>query len=146
MQEGWILVPLAYGFVARVVAGPRFSPLARFVTGVVTPRLPIRHRFVPGPPKRFAQGIGVVFSSGAVVAWWASWAPVALTLIAGLTVAATLEAALGLCLGCVVFGRLMWWGVIPESVCVACADLSARLPLAAAPANRRGQATTGSAG
>ena len=39
VREWWVLVPLAYGFVARVLAGPRFSPLGRVVTQVVTPRL-----------------------------------------------------------------------------------------------------------
>ena len=27
LGQTWILVPLAYGFVARVAAGPRYSPL-----------------------------------------------------------------------------------------------------------------------
>ena len=64
----WLLVPLAYGFVARVLAGPRFSPLGLFVTKVAVPRLPFEARPVPGPPKRFAQGIGATLSVGAVLA------------------------------------------------------------------------------
>ena len=67
-REWWLLVPLAFGFVARVASGPRFSPLGRLVTGVITPAIARRSdrspRLVPGPPKRFAQGIGVVFSVG----------------------------------------------------------------------------------
>jgi hypothetical protein len=31
------------------------------------------------------------------------------------------------CLGCIVFNRLMRWGVIPADVCEACNDISARL-------------------
>ena len=58
---------LAYGFVARVLAGPRLSPLALFVTRVVTPRLGLPERPVPGPPKRFAQAIGAAFSLTALV-------------------------------------------------------------------------------
>ena len=58
----WVLVPLTYGFVARVLSGPRFSPLGRVAVHVVAPRLPQHERLVPGPPKRFAQGIGVAFS------------------------------------------------------------------------------------
>jgi hypothetical protein len=45
-----LLVTLAYGFVARVLAGPTLRPLGRVVTGVVRPRLPIEPREVPGPP------------------------------------------------------------------------------------------------
>jgi hypothetical protein len=47
-------------------------------------------------------------------------------LIAGLTVAASLEAFVGLCLGCVMFARLMKWGLIPTTVCEACNDISKR--------------------
>src|SRR5687768_17245505 len=63
----WLTVPLAYGFVARVLTGPKASPLGQLVTRVVTPRLPVAPRLVPGPPKRFAQGIGVAFSVTALV-------------------------------------------------------------------------------
>ena len=37
---GWVLVPLTYGFVARVLAGPRLSPLGLLATQVVAPRPP----------------------------------------------------------------------------------------------------------
>ena len=32
VREGWLLVPLVYGFAARVAAGPTFSPLGQLVT------------------------------------------------------------------------------------------------------------------
>ena len=130
-HQWWLLLPLAYGFLARVLSGPRFSPLGRFVTSVVTPRLGnVQHRFVPGPPKRFAQGVGFAFSGGALVAVAAGSQAVATALIAGLVVAATLEAAFSFCLGCMVFARLMAWGVIPASVCEECNDISRRLAAA----------------
>jgi hypothetical protein len=58
----WMTLVLAYGFLARVLTGPTLSPLGRFVTGYVTPRLAVEPRLVPGPPKRFAQGIGAAFT------------------------------------------------------------------------------------
>ena len=58
----WATVVIAYGFVARVLTGPTLSPLGQLVTRVVTPRLGIPERPVAGPPKRFAQGMGVAFS------------------------------------------------------------------------------------
>jgi hypothetical protein len=128
--SGWVLAPLAYGFVARVLSGPRFSPLGRLVTQVVTPRLDVDHRFVAGPPKRFAQGIGAVFSLGAAIAHLAGAETLAYVLIAALTGAALLESALGVCLGCIGFSWLMRLGVIPESVCTECADISRRLAMA----------------
>jgi len=128
---GWVLAPLAYGFVARVLAGPRFSPLGRLVTQVVTPRLDLDHRFVAGPPKRFAQGIGAVFSVGAAIAHVAGVEPLAYVLIAFLTSAALLESVLAVCLGCIGFSSLMRLGLIPQSVCAECADISRRLSTAA---------------
>jgi len=134
-REWWVLLPLAYGFLARVLTGPRLSPLGAFVTHVVTPALSRRypdyqHRFVAGSPKRFAQGVGLVFSGGALVATAVGAPSVAVALIAGLVVAATLEAVFAFCLGCVVFQQLMRIGVIPESICLECADISQRLAAA----------------
>ena len=124
IRQWWVLVPLAYGFLARVLTGPRLSPLGQFVTRVLTPRIDRQHRFVPGPPKRFAQGMGLAFSAGALLAWGLGAHPVTYVLIAGLVVAATLESVFALCLGCVVFNRLMRWGLIPAEVCEECNDLT----------------------
>lgn len=123
----WLLAVLAYGFVARVATGPTLSPLGQLVTRVVTPRLPVAARLVPGPPKRFAQAIGAVLSVTAAVLHFgfAATGP-ALVLVAMITAAATLEAAFGLCLGCLLFNRLITMGVIPPHTCSACADLRVR--------------------
>ena len=121
-REGWLLAPLVYGFLARVLAGPRFSPLGQIVTRVITPRLRNEHRFVPGPPKRFAQGIGLAFTGGAAAAWALGAPAVGIVLIAALLVAATLEAVFALCLGCIAY-RFFW-------ECDDCNDISERLCLA----------------
>jgi len=127
-QPEWLLLVLAYGFVARVLTGPRLSPLGFAVTQFVTPHLPVEAKFVPGPPKRFAQGIGATLSVGAVIAAYGFGAlGVAWVLVAFILVAATLESVFALCLGCKIFAGLMRIGVIPESVCVECADMSDRL-------------------
>ena len=63
----WMTIVLAYGFVARVLAGPTLSPLAQLVTRVLTPALGREPRLVPGPPKRFAQGIGAAVTVTAAV-------------------------------------------------------------------------------
>ncbi len=127
IRQWWVLVPLAYGFLARVLSGPRFSPLGQLATRVITPRLHIEHRFVPGPPKRFAQGVGLVFSGGALLAWGLGGHAVSYVLIGGLVVAATLESVFAICLGCIVFNRLMRWGFIPADVCEECNDISRQL-------------------
>jgi hypothetical protein len=128
----WMPALLAYGFVARVLAGPRFSPLALVVTRVVRPSLPIEGRLVPGPPKRFAQLLGAIFTvTAAVLTYGFDRFDLAQWVLAILLVPASLEAFLGFCMGCQVFGWLMRAGIIPESVCVECADISQRLGTAA---------------
>ena len=127
LREWWVLLPLTFGFLARVLTGPRLSPLGQFVTRVVTPRLRIQHRFVPGPPKRFAQGMGLVFSGVALAAWGFDVTILSYVLIVGLIGAATLESVFAICLGCIVFNQLMRWNLIPDSVCVECADVNRRL-------------------
>lgn len=120
----WLVLPLAYGFIARVAAGPRFSPLGLLVTRVIRPRLRVAPRLVPGPPKRFAQGVGVVFTTSAAVLALGFDRPAAARVVLGLlVVAASLEAFLGFCLGCKVFALLMRLGVIPPEVCERCNDL-----------------------
>jgi hypothetical protein len=129
LRQQWLLVPLAYGFWARVLTGPTMSPLGQLATRVIAPRLGVRPRPVAGPPKRFAQAIGVLFSSAAVVLWFGIGAHTAAWVVIGLlAAAAVLESAFGLCLGCKVFTVLMRTGLVPETVCEACADITAHLP------------------
>ncbi len=122
-REGWLLAILALGFAARVATGPTLSPLGQFSVRVATP-LAERHggvqsRRVPGPPKRFAQAIGLAFSAGAAAAWLAGLPAVSYVLIAGLLVAASLEAFFAVCLGCIAYSAI--WG------CADCDDISERL-------------------
>lgn len=121
----WLLVPLAYGFVARVLTGPTLSPLGQLVTRVVTPRLDVAPKPVPGPPKRFAQGIGAAISVTALILHVGlGLTGAAQSLLAILLVAATLESVFAYCIGCRVFALLMRWGVIPASVCESCNNLA----------------------
>jgi len=123
----WVLFPLAFGFVARVLTGPTLSPLGQLATRIIVPHLPFAERPTAGPPKRFAQGMGATMAVAALLAQFAFDAAGVATVLAGMiVVAATLESAFGYCLGCKVFGLLMRAGVIPEDVCDACNDISRR--------------------
>lgn len=129
VRAEWMLWVLAYGFVARVASGPTFSPLGLLVTRVLVPRLALAERPVPGPPKRFAQGIGAALTVSAVVlAYGLGESGAAFALVAMLVVAAGLEAFAGVCLGCKIFALLMRVGVIPATVCERCNDLWAPRP------------------
>jgi hypothetical protein len=123
-SQRWLILVLAYGFVARVLTGPTLSPLGQVVTRVITPRLGLEGRPVPGPPKRFAQAIGATFTvTAAILAYPVGSLFAAKVVLALLLVAASLEAFAGYCLGCKAFALLMRLGVIPEEVCERCADL-----------------------
>lgn len=125
--QHWLLFVVAYGFVARVTAGPTLSPLGRIATQVVVPLLGRPPKLVPGPPKRFAQSVGAVFSLTALVLHFGFGATLAADVVLGLlAVAASLEAFFAVCLGCMMFGRLMRAGVIPRDVCESCDDLWVR--------------------
>ncbi len=126
----WILVPLAYGFWARVLSGPKLSPLGWAAMHVIAPRLGEKV-YVPGPPKRFAQAIGTVMSSGALLfGLILGDHTVADVLLVLFIPAAGLESIFGYCVGCKGFALLMRAGVIPQSVCLECADISGRLGVA----------------
>ena len=120
-QQGWLLPVLAYGFVARSLTGPTLSPLGLLATRVVTPRLPIRHRYSPGPAKRFAQTIGAAFTISASAVWFTGHHLAASVLLGVIVVFATLESGFGLCVGCRTFYLGMRLGLVPPSVCEDCA-------------------------
>lgn len=135
-RQWWLLVPLAYGFWARALTGPTLSPLGQLATRLVAPHLGAP-RLVPGPPKRFAQCMGVAFSTTSLVLWAGFGQEAAgLAVLALLTVAASAEAFLGFCAGCRIFGLLMQRGVIPGDWCESCGDLSRRHPELAAGSRR----------
>ncbi|HEY2374137.1 MAG TPA: DUF4395 domain-containing protein [Gaiellaceae bacterium] len=125
-QQGWLIPVLAYGFIARALTGPTLSPLGLLATRVVTPRLHVAHRYAPGPAKRFAQAIGAVFTVVATVLWFGFGEhTAALALVAVIAVFASLEGAVGLCVGCRVFYVAMRIGLVPPSVCEDCAPFVA---------------------
>jgi hypothetical protein len=129
LQLPWLTAVIAYGFLARVASGPTLSPLGQLATRAIVPRLPVAPRPVPGPPKRFAQGIGATLSlTATMLALGFGADTAAYALLGALIVAATLESVFGLCLGCKAFALLMRLGVIPPEVCERCANAAVELP------------------
>ena len=124
-NAAWLLIPITYGFVARVATGPTLSPLGQFAVRVAAPRLTAWHKSVPGPPKRFAQAIGAALSITATVLWLSVGWPDARWALVVLLPGAALEGFVGFCVGCTIFGWLMRAKLVPASVCAECGDLSA---------------------
>lgn len=119
----WLVALLAYGFIARVLAGPRLSPLGLLATRFVAPRLG-RPKLVAGPPKRFAQAIGATVTSAAVILV-ALGHPLGAQILLGLMIiAAGLESLFAFCIGCKIFAGLMRLGWVPAETCEACNNLT----------------------
>ena len=116
----WVLIFILYGFLARVLTGPTLSPIGLIATKILVPLFGNPEKLVPGPPKRFAQAIGLVFSAAALIALLFSEISATRYLIGILGVFASLEAYVGFCTGCYVFGWLIRFRLIPESVCESC--------------------------
>jgi len=119
--EPLLFAALAYGFVARVATGPTLSPMGLLATRVIVPVLGNPNRPVPGPPKRFAQAIGLAFSVTALLLVLVmETAGPAKAVVGVLTIFASLEAFVGFCAGCFAFSQMIRFGLVPQSVCREC--------------------------
>lgn len=97
---GVLLGVQAVVFALGAALGPRRSPYGVLFARVVAPRLgPVQER-EPVAPLRFAQGVGLAFAVVGTLGYLAG-APVLGAVATGFAlVAALLNAAFGLCLGC----------------------------------------------
>jgi hypothetical protein len=98
--SGWLVAAQAAVFAVGALAGLRYAPYGVLFRVLVAPRLgPVREREPESPP-RFAQAVGLVFALVGAAGYLAGL-PVLGAVATGLAlVAALLNAALGLCLGC----------------------------------------------
>lgn len=126
-DQPWLLVPLTYGFAARVVSGPTLSPLGQLATRVVAPRLSKEPKLSPGPPKRMAQGMGLAMSGTSLLLYYRFGRKrAAYRVLTALMAASGAEALFGYCLACRIFPFLVRAGLVPRRVCEQCADIGAR--------------------
>jgi hypothetical protein len=129
LHQWWIYAVLAVDFILRTTFGPKASPVARGVQRWVRPRVRALKRPTAGPPKRFAAGIGAALTSVAAILWVLGVAsPLVVSIGVIMIVFPALEAIVGLCVGCKIFGVLMKVGVVPQEICLECADISLRNP------------------
>ncbi len=95
-----ILAAQAVVFAVGAVGRPRRHPYGRVFARVVAPRLgPVRER-EPVAPLKFAQLVGLIFAVVAVAGFAAGAFLVGVGAAAAALVAAFLNAAFGICLGC----------------------------------------------
>jgi len=119
-QNIGILIFLIYGFLARVLAGPTLSPIALLVTKIIIPIIGNPQLSSPGPPKRFAQMIGLIFTSSTLYFVYTSQIYIANILLYILIFFALLESIIGFCTGCWVFKKMINFGLIPQKICKKC--------------------------
>ena len=87
-------------FAIGAVGGPRRHPYGRVFARLVAPRLgPVKER-EPVAPLKFAQLVGLIFAVVAVVGFATGAFLVGVIATAAALVAAFLNAAFGICLGC----------------------------------------------
>ena len=132
-QQWWLYAVLAVDFSLRAALGPQASPIARLVQRWIRPAVSAPKRPTAGPPKRFAATIGAVMTVAATVLWVVALVTGSSGATAGVVVIGAvmvlfpaLESIFGICVGCILFSGLMRLGVIPEEVCLECADITKR--------------------
>jgi hypothetical protein len=132
-QQWWLYAVLAADFTLRATLGPKGSPVAQLVTRWIRTAVPAAPRPTAGPPKRFAAAIGAVLTVTATALWLlhlVTSSPAAITAVVGIgavmVIFPLLEAAFGLCVGCRLFAVLMRLGLVPDEVCLDCADITRR--------------------
>ena len=87
-------------FAIGAVGGPRRHPYGRVFATLVAPRLgPVKER-EPVPPLKFAQLVGLIFAVVGTAGFAAGVFLVGVIASAAALVAAFLNAAFGICLGC----------------------------------------------
>jgi hypothetical protein len=118
-----IIVTDLYWLGFLLAYGPKLSPMGLIATQILVPRFGNIQRLVAGPPKRFAQLIGLFLSIIFLVLiyLWELSGPAEI-ILATIGTFAALECFLGFCAGCLIFGCIIKFGLVPKSTCKRCAD------------------------
>ena len=98
--SAWLLAAQLAVFATGALAGLRYAPYGLLYRHFVRPRLGPPARTEPEAPPRFSQGVGMVFAAGGVACYAAGVTAGGIVFTALALVAAFLNAAFDLCLGC----------------------------------------------
>jgi hypothetical protein len=108
-----ILAVQAVIFAIGAVGGPRRHPYGKVFATLVAPRLgPVKER-EPVPPLKFAQLVGLIFAVAAVAGFVVGVPLVGVIATAFALVAAFLNAAFGICLGCQLYPLVARFRQVP---------------------------------
>ena len=98
--SAWLLAAQMLVFAAGALAGLRYAPYGIVYRRLVRPRLGPPTRTEAEAPPRFAQGVGMVFALAGVLGYATGVTGAGLAFTACALVAAFLNAAFDICLGC----------------------------------------------
>jgi hypothetical protein len=96
----WLLAAQLAVFAVGALAGLRYAPYGLLYRYLVRPRLGPPAHTEPEAPPRFSQGVGMAFAAAGVAFYAAGITAGGIVLTAFALVAAFLNAAFDLCLGC----------------------------------------------
>lgn len=96
----WLLAAQLVVFAIGALAGLRYAPYGRLYRHFVRPRLGPPAHTEPEAPPRFSQGVGMVFAAAGVAFYATGMTAGGIVFTALALVAAFLNAAFDLCLGC----------------------------------------------
>jgi hypothetical protein len=97
-----LLAALAIDFYLRTFTPGNYSPL-KYISKKFSIYASIPEKMADAAPKKFAAGMGLVFSIAIASLLWVNYETSADSLAAVLLVCAGLEAFKGFCLGCIVY-------------------------------------------
>ena len=100
--SGWLALAQAAVF-ALTAARPRLGPYGLLYRALLARRLPPPGELEPAAPVRFAQLVGLVFATAAAASYLAGLPALGTSAAALALAAAFLNAAFGLCLGCLAY-------------------------------------------
>jgi Domain of unknown function (DUF4395) len=101
--NAWLLAVQAVVFAIGALAGLRYAPYGAVFRRLIRSRLgPPAHTEAEAPP-RFAQGVGMIFAALGVLGYASGVTALGIACTALALVAAFLNAAFDLCLGCQVY-------------------------------------------
>ncbi|MGA8116718.1 MAG: DUF4395 domain-containing protein [Actinocatenispora sp.] len=100
LAAGIVLLVQTLVFAVGAAAGPRSAPYGILYRLLLAPRLGRPDELEPAAPVRFAQVVGLIFGVVGTIGFLAGSVPVGVVATALALVAAFLNAAFGLCLGC----------------------------------------------
>jgi len=101
--SAWLLGAQVLVFAIGALAGLRYAPYGVLYRRLVRPRLGPPARTEAGAPPRFAQGVGMVIAAVGVLGYATGASAVGIVFTALALVAAFLNAAFDICLGCQVY-------------------------------------------